>query len=303
MAAITKVAGKRMSTGDKIFKVFVYTLSALVALVAIYPMLYVLSSSFSSPDAVTSGRVVLFPVEFTLDAYKAILEYKDVWVGYANTIFYAVIGTVINVVFTVMTAYPLSRKSLFGNKQITFLLTFTLMFNAGLIPTYMLMKNMGMVNTRSVVILLGLMGVKNIILARTFYGQTISNELIEAAKIDGANEFQILMKIVVPLSKAIIAVIALYTFVDYWNEFFNSMIYLNDDSKYPLQLILREILIMNTIDPSVTPVDPATMNVMFGMSELLKYAVIVVASLPIMCLYPLAQKYFVKGVMVGAVKG
>ncbi len=292
-----------VSKEDKVFVFFVHAVLFCAGIIAIYPLLYVVSSSFSSPDAVVNGRVFLLPVDFSLEAYKAVFEYQDIWVGYGNTIFYATVGTVINVVLTLMLAYPLSRKSLFGRKKLMFLLTFTMMFHAGMIPTYMLMQNLGLVNTRFVVILLGLLPVRNVILACTFYRQSIGNELIEAAKIDGATEYTILIRIIAPLSKAILAVIALFTFVDYWNEFFNSMIYLNDSAKYPLQLVLREILIMNNIDPSVTPMDPETMDALYGITELLKYAIIVVSSLPVMCLFPFAQKHFVRGVMTGAVKG
>lgn len=303
MNDFTDVFKKRLSFGDRLFVFWVYAILFFAGVVALYPLLYVVSSSFSSPEAVTSGKVFLWPVDFSLEAYKAVFEYKDIWTGYANTIFYATVGTVINVLLTLMIAYPLSRKKLYGRKQITFLLTFTMMFNAGMIPTYMLMRDLSLVNTRAVIIVLGLLQVRNVILARTFYQETIADELIEAAKIDGATEYRILFSIIAPLSKAILAVIALFTFVDYWNEFFNSMIYLNDQSKYPLQLVLREILIMNNIDPSVTPMDPETMDVLYGITELLKYAIIVVSSLPIMCLFPFAQKHFVRGVMSGAVKG
>ncbi len=288
---------------DKIFIFIVHTVLFFAGVVALYPLLYVVSSSFSSPEAVVSGQVFLWPVDFSLEAYKAVFEYQDIWAGYANTIFYATVGTVLNVALTLMLAYPLSRKSLFGGKKLMLLLTFTMMFNAGMIPTYMLMQNLNLINTRFVIILLGLLPVRNIILACTFYRQTIGTEIVEAAKIDGATEYTILIRIIAPLSKAILAVIALFTFVDYWNEFFTSMIYLNDSAKYPLQLVLREILIMNNIDPSVTPMDPETMDALYGITELLKYAIIVVSSLPVMCMFPFAQKHFVRGVMSGAVKG
>ncbi|WP_044149987.1 carbohydrate ABC transporter permease [Candidatus Epulonipiscium viviparus] len=303
MNSFSSIFKKGLSFEDRVFVFMVYFIMLCAAVVAIYPLIYVVSASFSSPDAVSNGQVIFLPVDFSLEAYKAVFEYKDIWSGYANTIFIAITGTVLNVFLTLMIAYPISRKSLFGRKQITFLLTFTMMFSAGMIPTYLLMQNLGLVGSRMAVIILGLLPVRNVILARTFYMQTIGSELIEAAKIDGATEYKIMWQIIMPLSKSILAVIALFTFVDYWNEFFNSLIYLNDSSKYPLQLVLREILTLNTIDPSVMPLDPETMNAVQGMSELLKYAIIVVSSVPVMCLFPFAQKYFVRGVMTGAVKG
>lgn len=303
MNSFSMIFKKGVSFEDRIFVFLIYGIMTIALLIAVYPLILVVSSSFSSPDAVVNGKVVLFPVEFTLEAYEAVFEYKAIWSGYRNTIFIAVVGTVLNVFLTLMLAYPLSRKSLYGRRQITFLLTFTMMFNAGLIPTYMMMQNLSLVGSRWAVIVLGLLPVRNVILARTFYAETMGQDLIEAAKIDGASEYVILWKIVMPLSKAILAVIALFTFVDFWNEFFNSMIYLNTSAKYPLQLVLREILMLNQIDPSVMSVDPDTMTALQGMAELLKYAIIVVSSLPVMCLFPFAQKYFVRGVMTGAVKG
>ncbi|MFI3213275.1 MAG: carbohydrate ABC transporter permease [Eubacteriales bacterium] len=303
MNSFSTVFKKGVSFEDRIFVFLIYAIMTIAFCIAVYPLILVVSSSFSSPDAVVNGRVILFPVEFTLEAYEAVFEYKAIWSGYRNTIFISTVGTVLNVLLTLMLAYPLSRKSLYGRRQITFLLTFTMMFSAGLIPTYMLMQNLSLVGSRWAVIVLGLLPVRNVILARTFYAETMGQDLIEAAKIDGASEYVILWKIVMPLSKAILAVIALFTFVDFWNEFFNSMIYLNTSAKYPLQLVLREILMLNQIDPSVMAVDPDTMTALQGMAELLKYAIIVVSSLPVMCLFPFAQKYFVRGVMTGAVKG
>ncbi len=304
---LTKLAGgmfeRHATTRDKIFVSFNYFILLLAGIVTLYPLIYVVSSSLSSSDAVIAGKVFLLPVDFTLEAYKAVFEYQDIWTGYSNTIINAVSGTTINIFLTLMIAYPLSRPDLFGRRLITFLLTFTMMFNAGIIPTYLLMDSLHLVNTRFAVILLGLLNVRNIILARSFYTQSIGKELIEAAKIDGANEFQVMVRIIAPLSKAILAVIGLFTFVDYWNEFFNSLIYLNDSSLYPLQLFLRQILVMGNIDPSAAMVDQETLEKIVGMAELLKFAVIVVATLPIMCIYPFAQKFFVKGVMSGAVKG
>ncbi len=294
---------RHATTKDKFFVSFNYLILFFAGVVTLYPLIYVVSSSLSSSDAVVAGKVFLLPVDFTLEAYKAVFEYQDIWTGYGNTIINAVVGTTINIAATVMIAYPISRPDLFGKRFITFALTFTMMFNAGIIPTYLLMDSIGVVNTRIPVILLGLLNVRNIILARSFYTSSIGQELIEAAKIDGANEFQVMAKIIVPLSKAILAVVGLFTFVDYWNEFFNSLIYLNDSSLYPLQLFLRQILVMGNIDTSSAMVDQDTLEKIVGMAELLKFAVIVVATLPIMCLYPFAQKFFVKGVMAGAVKG
>ena len=292
----------KLSKGDRLFYFINDTYLLLALLVVIYPLAYVISASFSSPAAVMSGRVVLWPVDFSLEGYKAVFSEQRVITGYGNTLYYTVFGTLINLVMTIFAAYPLSRSNLVGRNPIMFLFTFTMIFTGGLIPNYLLIQGLGMVNTRWAMLLPGAIGVYNVIIARTYYQTTISNELMEAAQIDGADHFRFLWSIVLPLSKPITAVLVLFYAVGHWNAFFNAFIYLNDKKLFPLQVVLREILVMNQIDASLLD-DPVLMAVKQGMAELLKYSLIVVASVPVWCAYPFVQKYFVKGVMIGAIKG
>ena len=292
----------KLSKGDRLFYFINDTYLLLALLVVIYPLAYVISASFSSPAAVMSGRVVLWRVDFSLEGYKAVFSEQRVITGYGNTLYYTVFGTLINLVMTIFAAYPLSRSNLVGRNPIMFLFTFTMIFTGGLIPNYLLIQGLGMVNTRWAMLLPGAIGVYNVIIARTYYQTTISNELMEAAQIDGADHFRFLWSIVLPLSKPITAVLVLFYAVGHWNAFFNAFIYLNDKKLFPLQVVLREILVMNQIDASLLD-DPVLMAVKQGMAELLKYSLIVVASVPVWCAYPFVQKYFVKGVMIGAIKG
>jgi len=271
-------------------------------LVVAYPIIYVFSASFSSPSAVMAGRVTLFPVEFSLEGYKAIFENNKVILGYANTIFYTVVGTSINLFLTVLCAYPLSRKEMYGRNVFMFIVSFTMIFSGGLIPTYILVQNLGLINTRWAMLLPNAIGAWNVIITRTYYQSNISDELFEAAELDGCSHIRFLWSVVLPLSKAITAVLVLFYAVGHWNQYFNAFIYLSDKKLFPLQIILREILIMNQIDSSMIT-DPTLMAAKQGLADLLKYSLIIVASVPVWIAYPFVQKYFVKGVMVGALKG
>lgn len=291
-----------LSTGDRIFYFLVNLFALFMFLVVLYPLIYVVSCSFSSPNAVLTGKVVLFPVEFGFEGYKTVFGYKDVLTGYVNTFLYTTLGTVINVVMTLICAYPLARKTLPFRNFFMFLFTFTMFFGGGLIPSYILMRDLRMINTIWAIVVPGAISVYNMIIARTYIQTSIPPEMLEAAQVDGCSDARYFFQMVLPLSKAMIAVIALYYAVGHWNGWFSAFIYLNDRALYPLQLILREILIANTIDPD-SSVDPILLQKMRGMSDLLKYSLIVVSSAPVMLLYPFAQKYFIKGVMIGSLKG
>jgi len=298
-----KVRGSR---GDRIFNGIAYVVISILTLIVLIPMINVVSSSFSSAAAINGGKVLLWPVEATLENYKIILGYESVWMGYRNTIFYTVAGTLINVFMTLICAYPLSVRSFSGRKFFSMMFFITMIFNGGMIPNYMLMRDLRFINTVWAVLLPGAMTVYNMIITRTFIQSSIPQSLHEAAELDGCSDFRYLVSIVVPLSKAVMAVIALYYAIGYWNSYFNAMIYLYDRSKYPLQMFLREILIENQMSAellskgSISVEEAAARQAIY---ELLKYSLIIVASVPVMIFYPFIQKYFVKGVMIGGIKG
>lgn len=287
---------------DKIFYAIVYTVIVLLTLSVLYPIIYILSSSFSSGEAVSSGKVLLFPVDFSLAGYRRVFENSRVWIGYRNTIFYTVVGTLNNLFMTMICAYPLSRRGLPGRKGLMLFFVFTMYFSGGMIPSYLLMRSLGYINTVWAIIVPGSFSVYQMIVARTFINSTIPEELFEAATIDGCSDFRYFQTFVVPLSKAIITVMTLQYAVGHWNSYFRAYIYLSNKNLFPLQVFLREILVMNQIESSDI-VDLETQAIMQGMADLLKYSLIVVATLPIMLIYPFIQKYFVQGVMVGSLKG
>ncbi len=287
---------------DRAFNVVNYVLLGLFLLAVLYPLVYIFSASMSDPQAVVSGRVWLWPVDLNFNGYQTILEYHSIVRGFLNSVFYAVVGTTINVTLTLLAAYPLSRRDLFGRNAFMVLFAFTMLFSGGLIPTYLVVHELGLLNTRWALILPTAMGVWNMIITRTYYQVTIPHELLEAARIDGCDDFKFFTRIVLPLSKPIIAVNALFYAVAHWNQFFNALIYLTDESLFPLQLVLREILIQNTVDPAQVP-DASELLRRQELRELLKYALIVVASIPPLLAYPFVQKHFVKGVMIGSLKG
>ena len=287
---------------DKIFYAISGIITTLLLFIVLYPLIYVVSSSFSSGSAVANGRVVLWPVDFSLEGYKAVFSNDDIITGYMNTIFYTVCGTFVNVCVTVIAAYPLSRKDLVGQNFFAFLFSFTMLFSGGMIPNYLLMKDLHLLNTRWVMIIPGALSVYNMLVVKTFFQSSIPGELLEAAQIDGCSDAKYFFKILLPLSKASIAVITLYYAVSHWNSYFNALMYLDDRTKIPLQLVLREILVSNKISGEMI-YDQELLEAKQNLSELLKYSLIVVSSLPIICVYPFVQKYFVKGVMVGSVKG
>lgn len=291
----------KLPLSDKIYYTLVYIIIGLLMLTVLYPLIYILSCSFSSPSAVAAGRVVLWPVEFSLKGYKEVFTNPSVWIGYRNTILYTVIGTMFNVFMTIICAYPLARKGLPGKGFITFLFTFTMLFSGGLIPTYIVYNAYGMVNNPLVMIIPGAISITNLIISRSFMQSSIPAELLEASQIDGCSDIKYFFSCVIPLSKANIAVITLYYAVGHWNAYWNAYIYFTRRSLFPLQIFLREILLLSQI--SGTELDAETASEKYGLADLLKFSLIVVATVPILCLYPFIQKFFVKGVMIGSLKG
>ena len=286
---------------DKVFRFFLYLISVFILLSVLYPLYFVVIASFSDPSAVASGQVWLVPKGLTLDGYKELFRHNEIWTGYANTILYTIAGTFIGVAVNIFAAYALSKKDLVGRKVLMWLFVFTMFFNGGLVPTFITIKDFGLYNTFWVMVLPFSVSVYNIIVARTFFENTIPAELNDAAKIDGCGNIYYFFKIVLPLSKAILAVITLWTAVGMWNSYFNALVYLKDSWRYPLQLVLRNILITNNLQMSFGSGE--AMQIALRLSNLMRYSVIIVSTLPIMCVYPFAQKYFNQGVMIGAVKG
>lgn len=285
------------SRGEKWFYVFNYSLLSLVMLIVLYPLLYVLSASFSSPEAVVSGKVVLFPQGLSLDAYQAVFREKSIWTGYANTLFYTIVGTLVSMVLTICGAYSLSKKRLRGRTFINLLLSFTLVFNAGIIPVYLNLKSLGLLDSRFGIIISFALSAFNVIILRTFF-QSLPDELEEAARIDGASESAILLRIVLPLSKAALATVTLFYAVGRWNGYFWAMVLLRSESKLPLQVLLNRLVVQMKPSDSMMESDTS-----YLVGETVIYATIVVAVLPKLVFYPFIQKYFVKGVMVGSLKG
>jgi multiple sugar transport system permease protein/putative aldouronate transport system permease protein len=290
--------------GDRLFYSVNDSLLLLFFLLVIYPLIYIVSSSFSSPFATMTGRVWLWPVEPTLRAYREVFENPKVLSGYSNTIFYTVTGTALNVVLTVCAAYPLSRPGFRARGPLMMVFAFTMFFSGGMIPRYILVHKLGLLNTRWAMILPTALSVYNVIITRTFFQHNIPEELVDAAKIDGCSDLRFMVQVAVPLSKAVIAVITLFYAVGHWNAFLNALLYLSKRSLFPLQLVLREILILNQIDYSMLEnMQIEEIEAREGMAQVLRYALIVVASFPVLMLYPLIQKYFVRGVMIGSLKG
>lgn len=290
----------RLSTSDKIFYAIV-DISALIVLIAVLiPLCNLISASISEPTEVLKGKVFMLPNGFSLAGYNAILHDSSIITGYANTIFYTGTITILAVIVNIMIAYPLSREDLVGKRIFMFLLTFTMLFSGGIVPMYILIKDLHLIDNRWAIILPSLLSAYNVIIARTFFQTTIPKELLEAAQIDGSGNIRFIVSIVLPLSKSIIAVLALYYGVAAWNSWFPAYLYLGNSSKYPLQLVLKEILFGNTTSVAASGGGGSQLD---ALSESIKYAGIMVASLPVWLVFPFVQKYFVKGVMIGSIKG
>ena len=287
---------------DRIFSIVNYLVLMLFLLTVAYPLIYILSASFSNPAAVISGRMWLWPVDATLDGYRAVLNHARILIGFRNSLFYTVAGTLISVALTLLAAYPLSRRDLAGRNVIMVLFVFTMLFGGGLIPTYLIVRATGLLNTPLAMVIPTALSVYNMIITRTFFQVTIPDELLEAARLDGCSDFRFLRDVVLPLSGPIIAVNALFYAVAQWNSFFQALIYLTNPDLFPLQLVLREILVQNQVDFSqIADVDEMMQRQQ--LADLLKYALIVVASLPVLIIYPFVQKHFVRGVLIGSLKG
>ncbi len=290
---------------DIAFRVINDLLLVMVLILVLYPMIFVVSASFSDPNMVAAGKVVLLPKGFTLEGYKRVLNEKEIWTGYKNTIIYTVTGTALSVTLTLLCAYPLSRKDLRGRNIFVAIMTFTMFFSGGLIPLFMLVKKLKMLDTIWAIILPGAVSTWNVIITRT-YIQSIPETLQEAAMIDGCDNVKILTRILIPLCAPIIAVVALYYGVGQWNSYFSALVFINSRTKYPLQLILREILVQQQMSAAMTTNAAGNMEAaaeQAKIAEVIKYAVMIVSCLPVLVIYPFLQKYFVKGVMVGAIKG
>lgn len=299
--------GRKKSWDDRLFEIIIFTVLVVLFLFFLYPIWYVVIASFSDADAVYAGQVSIFPVGFNTDAYGRVFRNKDIWIGYGNTILYTFLGTVCNVFATIMVAYGVSRKDLKGRQFILTLFIITMYFGGGMIPAYLNVKSLGLVNTRWYMIISGLVAPTNIIICRTFFSNSIPWELQEAAFIDGASDWYVFRKIVMPLSRAIMAVMSITYAVGHWNSYFDAMIYLKDRAKFPLQVFLREILIKsNMATMLLDESDPnflAALMVEEKIANQLKFSVIVVAVVPLLCIYPFVEKYFDKGFMIGGVKG
>ena len=292
----------RLSQGDKWFYRIQNIFVTLILIMVLYPLIFVVSSSLSDPNKIAGRGVLLLPIGFSFDGYKAVFEYSDVLIGYRNTILYTVVGTLINVTLTIGCAYPLARKKLPFQNGITMFIAFVMFVDGGLIPNYIVVRRLGLINTIWAILIPGAISTYNLIITRTFLQTSIPDEMLEATQVDGCSDYRFFFSFVLPLSKAIIAVISLYYAVRHWNAWFDAFIYLDDRKRYPLQLFLREILVTNSYNANMA-MDSATMERMEARAELMKYSLIVIASLPVMCLYPFAQKYFIKGVMIGSIKG
>lgn len=294
--------------GDRFFQGAVNVILFLFMCIELYPLLYVLSCSLSKPEAVSAGKVILFPVGFNLGGFEKILRYKDIWLGYGNTILYTVIGTIVSLLVTLTCAYTLSRKEVVGRKVLTVYFMITMYLSGGLVPSYLNVKSLGLVDTRTYIFIYSALSVYNLLVARTFFASSIPAALIEAARIEGCDDLKVFTKIIIPLSKPVITVMTLYYAVPRWNSYFTEMIYLKSRSKYPLQSFLKEILLESKMAETAAstagmlPEEVKYYQEIAKQAELMKYCVIVVATIPMLLVYPKLQKYFEKGIMLGSVK-
>lgn len=289
----------KKSIGEKAFDVLMYGCIGISILLILYPLYFILIASISDQNLVANGRVFLIPKGIQYGGFKRVFENDLLLSGYRNTILYTALGTVVNMVLTIPAAYALSRKDFLPRRVLMFLFVFTMYFSGGLVPTYLLMKDLRLLNTIWVMIIPFAVNVTNLIIARSFFESSIPDELLEAAVMDGCSNTKFFLHIVLPLSKAILAVITLYYAVQHWNEYFNALIYLKDTTLYPLQLVIRDILVMNQKASASASAASSAVQI----AEQVKYAVILISTVPVMIFFPFVQKYFMKGVMIGAVKG
>lgn len=293
----------KLTPVDRSFYVVVDVYLAICGIIVLLPLLHVLAQSLSDPMMVIAGRVSFFPINPTLDIYSQVIKSQNIMTGFMNTLFYAGVGTCLNLFMTVICAYPLARKGLWGRKVIVFIFTFTMMFGGGMIPTYLVIKQLGLIDTRAVMILPGAITVWNMIMCRTYFMSSIPEELYESASLDGASDIRILMSMVVPLSVPILAVMVLFYAVGHWNSYFDAMIYLNSPELYNIQLVLRNAINNVKSISENGASDMANMVKNEANGEAIKYVLIVITMIPVMIIYPFVQKYFIKGIMIGSIKG
>ena len=297
-------AKKRVLNSDTVFNFFVYLGLGLLALIIVYPLYFIVIASVSDPMLVGTGKVLLYPRGITFEGYQKIVEYTDLWVGYGNTILYTVGFTFIGTTVTLLAGYALSRKGLVGRNLFMTLFVITMFFNGGLVPTYFTVRSLGLSNTRWIIMILGSLTAYRVIITRTFFSSSIPDELYEAATLDGCSQTRFFVQIVLPLSKAITAVLVMYTAVQQWNSWYNAMVYLMDEELMPLQIVLRTIILSSqAMSEAMEMSGSDDMSAHLMMVETMKYGVIIVSSVPILCLYPFVQKYFTQGVMIGSIKG
>lgn len=297
---------RNRSRGDRVFDAFLMAFLTLVMLVVAYPLYFVIISSFSDPIAVAGGKVILYPIGFTLDGYSAVFKEQTVMRGFANSLLYMVCGVALNLLLTLPTAYALSRKDFFARNYVTIFYLITMFVGGGMMPTYLVVKGAGLLDSMWALIVPGAIGVYNMIVARTFFTTNIPSELLEAAKLDGCGNTRFFLYVVLPLSGAIIAIMTLYYGIGHWNAYFSALLYITDRSKWPLQLELRSILLQNqwsAVTKVYTAEQLAEKERLEALTEMMKYSLIIVSCIPMLIIYPFVQKYFVKGVMIGAVKG
>ncbi len=296
---------RSMSWSDRLFSIVVVLVSILAFLLVAYPLYFIIIASISSSNLVNQGRVLFIPRQINFYGYEKIMEDVRIWKGYLNTIFYTVIGTLLNLAVTLPAAYTLSRKSFKSRKWLMPIFVFTMFFNGGMIPTYMVVSKVGLIDTPWVMVLLGAINVYNMIITRTFFENSIPEDLYEAAVLDGSSHFRYFLTIVLPLSKAVISVIFLYYMVGHWNDFFNALLYINKDEYQPLQIVLRNILLSNQAfaGGAGSGAGAGAGSYAQQYADQIKFAVIIVSTIPVLCIYPFIQKYFEKGVMIGALKG
>lgn len=294
---------KGLPWGDKVYYFLTGLFILFMVVITLFPLYFILIASFSSPNDVMLGKVILLPSRPTLRAYELVFKNQNIWNAYGNTVVYTIVGTAFSLVVTLTAAFIFSRKGLIGSRLCMLMIIFTMYFSGGLIPTYFNIRNLGMLNTIWALVIPGMISGYNLIIARTFMQTSIPDELDEAAKLDGCTPIRYFLEVVIPLSTPIVGVLCLYSVVGHWNSYYSALIYMTERKQYPLQLILREILVQSTVNNE--SIDAASMEDAFeflNMAESLKYALIIVSSVPMLVLYPFLQKFFVKGVMIGSVK-
>ncbi|MCZ8514253.1 carbohydrate ABC transporter permease [Paenibacillus filicis] len=286
---------------DLLFDICNYTLISILVILVLYPLYFVVTASITDPNLVYSGKLLFFPEKITWDGYKRLFAEPSIWLGFKNSLWYTVTGTTINVALTITAGYVLSRSDLVGRNVFMFLLVFTMFFGGGLIPSYLLIKDLGMLNTTWAMIIPNAVSVFNVIIVRTFFQSNVPGELLESAQMDGCSNMKFFFKIAIPLAMPIVAVMVLFYAVGHWNSYFQALIYLKSNSMQPLQTILRNILIMNEGSDLQDMLDGSQEQQ--KKMELMKYGIIIVSSLPVLILYPFLQRFFVRGVLVGSLKG